>query len=37
MRVGFALADAGIIEILDRVRDAYNVDRIAQAACTGCL
>ena len=32
MRVGFALADAGIIEILDRVRDAYNVDRIAQAA-----
>lgn len=32
MRVGFALADASIIEILDRVRDAYNVDRIAQAA-----
>lgn len=32
MRVGFALASAGIIDILDRVRDAYNVDRIAQAA-----
>jgi histidinol-phosphate aminotransferase len=32
MRVGFALADAGIIGMLDRVRDAYNLDRIAQAA-----
>ena len=32
MRVGFALASAGIVGILDRVRDAYNLDRIAQAA-----
>lgn len=32
MRVGFAMADAGIIGILDRVRDAYNLDRVAQAA-----
>ncbi len=32
MRVGFAMADAGIISMLDRVRDAYNLDRIAQAA-----
>ncbi|MEM8867660.1 MAG: histidinol-phosphate transaminase [Verrucomicrobiota bacterium] len=32
MRVGFALASAGIIGMLDRVRDAYNLDRIAQAA-----
>ena len=32
MRVGYALASAGIIGMLDRVRDAYNVDRIAQAA-----
>ncbi|MGC6425087.1 MAG: histidinol-phosphate transaminase [Lentimonas sp.] len=32
MRVGYALADSGIIEILDRVRDAYNLDRVAQAA-----
>lgn len=32
MRVGFALASEGIIRILDRVRDAYNVDRLAQAA-----
>lgn len=32
MRVGFAMADAAIIAMLDRVRDAYNLDRIAQAA-----
>lgn len=32
MRVGFALASEGIIAMLDRVRDAYNIDRIAQAA-----
>ena len=32
MRVGFALASAGIIGMLDRVRDAYNLDRVAQAA-----
>ncbi len=32
MRVGYALANEGIIALLDRVRDAYNVDRIAQAA-----
>lgn len=32
MRVGFALAGEAIIGMLDRVRDAYNLDRIAQAA-----
>lgn len=32
MRVGFALASADIIATLDRVRDAYNLDRVAQAA-----
>lgn len=32
MRVGYALASEGIISTLDRVRDAYNLDRIAQAA-----
>ncbi|WP_269526233.1 histidinol-phosphate transaminase [Coraliomargarita parva] len=32
MRVGFALASKAIIGMLDRVRDAYNLDRIAQAA-----
>jgi histidinol-phosphate aminotransferase len=32
MRVGFGLASEGIIGMLDRVRDAYNVDRVAQVA-----
>ncbi len=32
MRVGFALASTAIIGMLDRVRDAYNLDRVAQAA-----
>ena len=32
MRVGYALASEGIIGMLDRVRDAYNLDRVAQAA-----
>ncbi|ADE55376.1 histidinol-phosphate transaminase [Coraliomargarita akajimensis] len=32
MRVGFALASEAIIGMLDRVRDAYNLDRVAQAA-----
>lgn len=31
LRVGYALASPQIIQVLDRVRDAYNVDRIAQA------
>ncbi len=31
LRVGYALATPGIIEMLDRVRDAYNLDRVAQA------
>lgn len=32
MRVGYALASERIVAMLDRMRDAYNVDRIAQAA-----
>lgn len=32
MRVGFGLASEAIISMLDRVRDAYNVDRLAQVA-----
>lgn len=32
LRVGYALADPAIIGMLDRVRDAYNLDRVAQAA-----
>ncbi|MBR4597161.1 MAG: histidinol-phosphate transaminase [Opitutales bacterium] len=37
MRVGWAVADKNIIEILDRVRDSYNVDRLAQAAAVAAL
>lgn len=37
MRVGWALGDAEIIDILDRVRDSYNIDRLAQAAITAAL
>lgn len=32
MRLGYALASADIIDLLDRVRDSYNLDRLAQAA-----
>ncbi|MBQ6534173.1 MAG: histidinol-phosphate transaminase [Opitutales bacterium] len=32
MRIGWAFADPSIIEVLDRVRDSYNLDRLAQAA-----
>jgi histidinol-phosphate aminotransferase len=32
IRVGYALADAEVIGLLDRVRDSYNVSRISQAA-----
>ena len=32
MRIGYGLASEGLIEVLDRVRDAYNVDRVAQVA-----
>ncbi len=32
VRVGYALADAGVIGVLDRVRDSYNVSRLSQAA-----
>ncbi|MBO7521310.1 MAG: histidinol-phosphate transaminase [Opitutales bacterium] len=37
MRVGWAVAHESIIEILDRVRDSYNVDRLAQAAAVAAL
>ncbi|MEC8333680.1 MAG: histidinol-phosphate transaminase [Verrucomicrobiota bacterium] len=37
MRVGFALAAAPIISLLDRIRDAYNLDRLAQAAALAAL
>ena len=37
MRVGWALANPKIVEILDRVRASYNLDRLAQAAGIAAL
>jgi histidinol-phosphate aminotransferase len=37
IRVGYALAQPGIIEVLDRVRDSYNVSRLSQAAALAAL
>jgi histidinol-phosphate aminotransferase len=37
IRVGYALAGAEIIGLLDRVRDSYNVNRLSQAAAIGAL
>ncbi|MBO5780984.1 MAG: histidinol-phosphate transaminase [Opitutales bacterium] len=37
MRVGWAVADKEVIQILDKVRDSYNVDRLAQAAAVAAL
>lgn len=32
MRIGWAIADPALVDVLDRVRDSYNLDRLAQAA-----
>jgi histidinol-phosphate aminotransferase len=37
MRVGYALAQPPVIELLDRARDSYNLDRLAQAAALAAL
>ncbi len=37
MRVGYALAHSEVIELLDRVRDSYNVSRLAQVAAIAAL
>lgn len=37
LRVGYALADAAVIDVLDRVRDSYNVSRLAQAAAIAAI
>jgi histidinol-phosphate aminotransferase len=37
IRVGYALADPGIIDLLDRVRDSYNVNRLSQAAALAAI
>lgn len=37
LRVGYVLAPAEVIDLLDRVRDVYNVDRLAQAGALAAL
>lgn len=37
IRVGYALAHAEVVDLLDRVRDSYNVSRLAQAAALAAL
>lgn len=37
LRLGYAMADASVIEILDRVRDSYNVNRLSQAGGLAAL
>ena len=37
MRVGYAMADAETIALLDRVRDSYNVNRLSQVAAMAAL
>jgi len=37
IRVGYALARPAVIDLLDRVRDSYNVSRLSQAAALAAL
>ena len=37
IRVGYALAHAEVIDLLDRVRDSYNVNRLSQVAALAAL
>ena len=37
LRVGYALAHPEIVDLLDRVRDSYNVNRLSQAAALAAL
>ncbi len=37
MRLGYAVADPAVIDMLDRVRDSYNLDRLAQAAAVAAI
>jgi histidinol-phosphate aminotransferase len=37
IRVGYALADPSVIDVLDRARDSYNVNRISQVAALAAL
>jgi histidinol-phosphate aminotransferase len=37
MRLGFAIARPDVVGALDKIRDHYNLDRLAQAACVAAL
>jgi histidinol-phosphate aminotransferase len=37
LRVGYALGDSGLIEVLNKAREVYNVDRLAQAAAIASI
>lgn len=37
IRVGYALGDSAVIDLLDRVRDSYNVNRLSQAAALAAI
>ncbi len=37
LRVGYGLASPGVINLLDRVRDSYNVNRLSQAAALASI
>jgi histidinol-phosphate aminotransferase len=37
MRLGLAIARPQVIAALDKIRDHYNLDRLAQAACVAAL
>jgi histidinol-phosphate aminotransferase len=37
LRVGYALASAEVVNILDRIRDSYNVNRLSQAGALAAL
>lgn len=37
LRLGYGLGSAEVVELLDRIRDSYNLDRVAQAAGIAAL
>ena len=37
LRVGYAMASAEVIDVLDRIRDSYNVNRLSQAGAMAAL
>jgi histidinol-phosphate aminotransferase len=37
IRVGYALAHADVIDVLDRVRDSYNINRLSQVAALAAI